>query len=179
MPEGPYRRLYLLVEGVDDLRFLERVVIPALSARYDYILPWQYAQQKPEKVHSFLRSIRSIGADYFFLADVDAHLCFPSKRQALLDKFTELQGSQTLIVVTEIESWYLAGVPENNDLGVQVSPNTSGVTKEQFDAARPKAFDSRIDYMIELLKVFSIETAAQRNPSFQYFARRCRLLSSG
>jgi hypothetical protein len=30
--------------------------------------------------------------------------------------------------------------------------------------------------MIEILKLFDVNTAAGRNPSFQYFARRCGLL---
>jgi len=42
----------------------------------------------------------------------------------------------------------------------------------------PKAFDSRIDYMVEVLKLFDIQTAAERNPSFEHFARRCGLLGS-
>ena len=140
MPEGVYRRLYLLVEGDDDERFARRVVIPALSPRYDYILLWKYAQQKTEKVNSFLRSLKAMGASYFLLADIDANPCFPAKREALVERFTELEAGQALVVVSEIESWYLAGVPSDNKWGLRVPPDTSGVTKEQFDAARPKNF---------------------------------------
>ena len=117
-----------------------------------------------------------MSASYVLLADVDAQECFPAKRQALLEAFTELEGARVLIVVSEIESWYLAGVPKDNKLGVQVPRDTSGVTKEHFDALRPKDWDSRIDYMIELLKLFDIEIAAQRNSSFQYFAQQCGIL---
>jgi len=175
MPEGAYRRLYLLVEGDDDERFAQRVVIPALSPRYDYIQPWQYAQQKTEKVNSFLRSLKAMGASYFLLADINSNPCFPAKREALLERFTELEAGQALVVVSEIESWYLAGVPNDNEWGLRVPADTSGVTKEQFDAVRPSDFSSRIDYMIELLKLFDVDKAAQRNPSFQYFAHRCAL----
>ena len=172
----PYTRLYLLVEGDDDERFANRVVIPRLLSSYDCIQPWKYAQQKREKVNGFLRSIKAMGADYFLLADINSHLCFPEKREALLEKFTELDSRQTLIVHREIESWYLAGLPEDNRLGLKVSANTSYIAKEQFDAGIPKVFDSRIDFMIEILKLFDVNTAAARNHSFQYFARRCGLL---
>jgi hypothetical protein len=172
----PYTTLYLLVEGDDDERFANRVVIPRLSSRYDYIMLWKYAQQKREKVNLFLRSIKAMGADYFLLADIDEHSCFPKKRKALLEKFTELGSRQSLIVLREIESWYLAGLPDDNRWGLKAPVDTSDVTKEQFEAAIPKAFDSRIDYMIEILKLFDVNTAGARNPSFQYFARRCGLL---
>jgi hypothetical protein len=172
----PYTRLYLLVEGDDDERFADRVIIPRLSSHYDYIQPWKYARQKREKVNSFLRSIKAMGADYFLLADIDTHPCFPKKREAILQKFAVLGSKQALVVVQEIESWYLAGLPDNNQWGVRVPPNTSGITKEQFDAAIPSVFDSRIDYMIEILKLFDLNAAAERNPSFRHFARRCGLL---
>jgi hypothetical protein len=175
----PYRRLYLLLEGDDDERFAQRVIVPALHSHYDHIQPWQYAQQKTEKVNSFLRSIKAMGASYFFLADINAQPCVSKRKDAVSRKFAELEVDKALIVVKEIESWYLAGVPQNNQLGVQVPLNTSGVTKEQFDAAIPKDFDSRIDYMIEILKLFNVDIAAQRNPSFQYLAQRCGILSAG
>jgi hypothetical protein len=136
----------------------------------------QYAQQKLEKVNSFLKSIKAMGADYFLLADMDEHSCFPKKRKGLLEKFTELGSRYTLIVHREIESWYLAGLPDDNRWGLEVPANTSSVTKEQFDAAIPKAFDSRIAYMVEILKLFDVNTACGRNPSFQYCAHRCGLL---
>jgi hypothetical protein len=172
----PYTRLYLLVEGDDDERFANRVVIPRLSSHYDYLQSWKYAQQKREKVDAFLRSIKAMGADYFLLADIDEHHCFPEKRKAVLQKFAELSHEQTLIVVREIESWYLAGLPADNLWGLKVPADTSDVSKEQFDAAIPKAFDSRIDCMIEMLKLFDLNTAGARNASFDYFARRCGLL---
>jgi hypothetical protein len=171
----PYTRLYLLVEGDDDERFANRVVIPQLRSRYDVIQVWQYAQRKLGKVNVLLRSIKAMGADYFLLADIDEHSCFPKKRAALLEKFTELGRRQTVVVLREIESWYLAGLPDDNRWGLKVPADTSNVTKEEFDAAMPKPFDSRIAYMVEILKLFDVNIAGGRNPSFQYFARRCGL----
>jgi hypothetical protein len=75
----PYTRLFLLVEGDDDPRFVERVVIPKLGSCYDFVQAWKYAQRKAEKVNAFLRSINSMGADYLFLGDLNAHPCFPRK----------------------------------------------------------------------------------------------------
>jgi hypothetical protein len=117
-----------------------------------------------------------MGAEYFLLADINSCLCFPEKRQDLLKRFTELEGGRVIIVVKEVEGWYLAGVPDNNQWGVRVPADTGNLTKEEFDAAMPRPFDSRIAYMVEILKLFDVNTAGARNPSFQYFARRCGLL---
>ena len=105
----PYKRLYLLVEGDDDARFVDRVVIPRLRSRYDFVQSWKFAQERRKKVNAFLKSIKAMGAEYLLLADINAHPCFPKKRTALQEAFPELEGGKTVIVVREIESWYLAG----------------------------------------------------------------------
>ncbi len=174
----PYNLLRLFVEGPSDELFVERVVKPRLSPRYDWIDTFQYAQQKPEKINSHLRSIKAMGAAYFFLADINAFRCFPEKRKALLEKFTQLEAERVVIVVSEIESWYLAGLPADNQWDVQVPADTSGITKEQFNSTLPKGFESHIAYMVEVLKVFDVHAAARKNPSFHYFARRCALLGT-
>ena len=174
----PYTRLYLLVEGDDDARFVERTVIPKLSSRYDFVQAWKFAQKKPEKVNAFLRSIKAMGADYLLLGDINTYPCFPKKKKALLQAFTELESRNTLVVVREIEGWYLAGLRDDNSLGVRAPTDTSGLTKEQFNATMPRSYDSRIAYMIEVLKHFDIRTATTRNLSFHYFANRCGLLGS-
>ena len=171
-----YRALYLFVEGDDDERFARTVISPRLSNRYDWIGTFQYAQERPAKVSSYLRSIKAMGAEYFFLADINSFPCLSEKRQALLRKLKELEGARVIIVVKEIEGWYLAGVPASSQWGASVPADTTNLTKEQFDAALPKPFDSRIAYMVEILKLFDVDTAVARNPSFQYFARRCGLL---
>jgi hypothetical protein len=174
----PYTRLFLLVEGDDDARFVERIVIPELRSRYDFVQVWKFAQKKKEKVNAFLRSIKSMGADYLLLGDLNAYPCFPKKKEALLQAFTELESTKTVIVVREIESWYSAGLKDDNPLGVRAPTDTTSLTKEQFNDTMPKGFDSRIAYMIEVLKHFDIRAAAARNPSFLYFAQRCGLLRS-
>ena len=116
-----------------------------------------------------------MGAEYFLLADINACSCFPERRQILLKKFRDLEGARVIIVVKETEGWHLAGVPANNPWGVRVPAQTANLTKERFDAGLPKPFNSRTSYMVEILKLFDVNTAGARNPSFQYFARRCGL----
>jgi hypothetical protein len=171
----PYTRLYVLIEGDDDKRFVERIIIPTLASRYDCVQTWPYANKKKEKVNSFLRSIKIMGADFFLLADIDACPCVQSKREILLQKFKELTDNRIIIVVKEIESWFMAGLKDDNPLRVNATGDTSNLTKEQFDNAVPEGFDSRINFMLEVLANFHVPTAAKRNASFSYFARRCGL----
>jgi len=77
------------------------------------------------------------------------------------------------VVKIEIESWYLALLDNNTCRKFKIKlskiKNTDHITKEQFNALIPKKFDSRVDFMIEILDCASIETARQRNTSFKYF----------
>jgi hypothetical protein len=77
----------------------------------------------------------------------------------------------------EIESWYYAGltVETLQKLGLPSLPSTDGLTKEDFNALIPPSFDSRIDFMFEILKSFSFETATRKNQSFHDFVSRYRI----
>ena len=74
----------------------------------------------------------------------------------------------------EIESWYLAGLDDKSckELGLKPFKDTDGVTKEDFNKLIPKRFNSRIDFMVEIIKRFTTKTAKQENRSFSYFMSR-------
>ncbi|NQU04751.1 MAG: hypothetical protein HQ568_01560 [Calditrichaeota bacterium] len=78
------------------------------------------------------------------------------------------------IVRVEIESWYLAGMSDEvaPRLGLKGIKSTNDINKEDFNSMIPKDFDSRIDFMNELLKDFSINTAKKKNNSFDYFCTK-------
>jgi hypothetical protein len=77
----------------------------------------------------------------------------------------------------EIESWYYAGLPDESlqKLGLPLLSSTDQLTKEDFNALIPPSFDSRIDFMFEILKSFSFGTAARHNLSFRFFFERYHL----
>ena len=111
-------------------------------------------------------------ADYYFLSDVNRSPCVTAKKQSLKNKYKpKIDENKIVIVVKEIESWYLSGVDDKtcNDLGVKPFQNTNAITKEHFNQLIPKNFDSRIDFMLEVLKRFNMETAKKKNKSFSYF----------
>ncbi len=94
-------------------------------------------------------------------------------------KYSNCFDSTKMIVIKEeIESWYLAGISAKN-LGLfKIKPftDTEAVTKEDFERLIPKNFTSKIDFMIEILKGYSIVEARQKNHSLAYFMKKFALM---
>jgi hypothetical protein len=99
------------------------------------------------------------------------------KKQLLYNWFSNINGDSIVIVIMEIESWYYAGLPDDalQKFGLPSLPSTDGLTKEDFNALIPPSFDSRIDFMFEILKSFSPVTAVRHNRSFKFFFERYHL----
>ena len=178
-----FNRLFIWVEGADDTRFMNTTLKPILEQKYDLVQTIEYAQMPRKKARNFLRGIRAMGGDYIATGDLDQMACFPLARQRIqrdlgcapADNTTSVPDHLIAVVVTEIEGWYLAGLDEESGkaLGMRSVPTaTDGITKEQFDNLIPKRFrPSRRDFMIEILKCFSMDIATQerKNKSFAYF----------
>lgn len=170
-----YNRLFILVEGDDDARFVERVIKPLLTDRYNDVRLWQYSRQKKEKTGNFLRSISQMGADYIFIRDINSSPCIDGRKEAILHAFPHVISARRIqITVKEIESWYLAGLCDSDcgRLARTIVQNTDLLTKEQFDSLIPSQYDSRIHFMQDILNHFSIEVAMRKNKSFKYFMER-------
>lgn len=164
-----YKRLFILVEGLDDLRLFEEVLKPKFGKAYDWVEVRPYRHWKRGKINSLLRSIKSF-ADYIFAGDINDAPCVTAKKQTIQSDFSAVDQHRVLVVVKEVESWYLAGLDDQFARSLKLSPldSTDRVTKEEFDRLIPKKYDSRVDWMSEILKHFSIDTAAAKNRSFRY-----------
>lgn len=171
------KRLFIMVEGEDDVRFFGRIVKPVLAPRYDSVEIIPYACIKREKVNRFLESVSQMKNDYIFVADIDFEHSVRDKKQILYYRFNRIDGRSIVIVIREIESWYFAGISGDlaREMGVEDPTSTNDMTKEDFNRLIPRRFDSRIDFMFEILKSFSLEAAARRNQSFHFFVDRYAL----
>jgi hypothetical protein len=171
------KRLYILVEGEDDVRFFGRVMKPLLVPRYDSVEILPYASIKRVKVSSFIKSMGQMKNDYILVADIDREQSVRDKKQLLYHWYPDVSGSNIVVVIMEIESWYYAGLPQETlqKFGLPSLPTTDGLTKEDFNKLIPLSFDSRIDFMFEILKSFSPATAARHNSSFKFFFDRYHL----
>lgn len=165
------RKLFVWVEGGSDARFVEAVLKPLLEKKYRRVDVRTYATLKKSKVINILRGIREGGNDYLLVADNDQQACVTAKKQIIQERFPNVDRDRIRVVVQEIESWYLAGLDGAglSALGLPDIGRTDNITKEDFNVLIPERFDSRIDFMMEILKFFSIRVAERKNRSFAYF----------
>jgi len=169
-----FRRLWLLVEGDDEQRFFEALK-RVFENKYDFVQTWRYAVEPRRRIKNVLKSIEAMNSEYFFLKDLNKSPCVTARIESVENEFGErIDTSNLVIVVKEIEGWYLAGLDDRScrELGLESISNTDDVTKEHFDNLIPNKFDLRVDFMFEILKRFSVETARQKNKSFGYFMSR-------
>jgi hypothetical protein len=154
------------------------VVKPLLDAKFDWVEVRPFAQLKADKVTAFIRSINAMNASYILVCDGNGAPCVSQKKQKLQALYPNVQPEKIVVVVHEIESWYLAGVshPATKKLCTQAVGKTDDLTKEQFDSLMPSRFDSRIDWMVEILGAYSIAGARLNNQSFDYFISKFDLL---
>lgn len=166
-----YKQLFFLVEGDDDERFFQRIIKPKFEQKHYTVIAWKYAQVNNMKVESFIKSIKAMGADYIYVADINRALCITAKKQKIKDRVRNIDEDRIIVVIKEIESWYLAGLDETSSkkLGVGPFSTTDSITKERFNDLIPKKFRSKIDFVLEILQHFSIEIANQKNISFRHF----------
>ncbi|ACM22224.1 MULTISPECIES: DUF4276 family protein [Thermotoga] len=167
--------LIIFVEGNDDERFFERIVVPVLKKKFDSVKLVKYAQMKKERLESYIRSITSAGWDYIYVTDMDDSPCVTARKQQIQNYLPNIDPKRVVVVIREIESWYLAGLNKDKSRDLKIKErklkNTENITKEQFNRLIPEKY-SRINFMIELLENFSIETAKQKNRSFKYFVEK-------
>lgn len=170
-----YKRLFIFVEGEDDARFFGKTIKPRMQKKYDLVQIINHcARSKREKINNFIRSIKAMNAAYIYIRDINNAPCVTAKKQEIQSKLRNIDVNRIIVVIKEIESWYLAGLSEEKSrrLGIHIFKKTTDhISKEDFNGLIPKKFDSRIDFMVEVLKFFSIKTAKEKNKSFEYFAK--------
>ncbi|MDD1720083.1 MAG: hypothetical protein LUQ25_08495 [Methanoregulaceae archaeon] len=168
------RRLFVFVEGSDDERFFARIIRPRLQAKYSSVELITYACMKSAKVSKFVKGIRSMNHEYILVADIDREKSVQDKKLVLLSRFDEIDENRIVVIIKEIESWYLAGLDEKaaHHLGLRYLGHTDFVTKEHFNSWIPRGYTSRISFMIECLRYFSISEAVTKNRSFRFFMGR-------
>lgn len=156
--------LFIFVEGPDDERFLKKILVD------NSIKIIEFASKKKEYINNYIKSIKSMpNYDYILLCDADSKT-IENKKQEIKKRFCFCDEEKIIVSIAEIESWYLAGLnqQQSQTMKVKYYDNTDTVTKEIFNSVMPKRIQ-RISFMINILKVFDISTAIERNKSFKYF----------
>jgi hypothetical protein len=168
-----YNQIIVFIEGNDDERFFNRIIKPILERKYTIAIPFRYSCKKKVKVNNYLKTIGCIEyVDYIFLTDINSAPCVSAKKESKLSKYVNIDKNKIIVVIKEIESWYIAGLNVKNSekLGIQLYNDTNNLTKEQFNKIIPKKYDdSRINFMQEILNSFQVRTAKKKNKSCEYF----------
>ena len=109
-------------------------------------------------------------SNYLFLTDIDECDSITNRKQKVCAKYNGLDENNVLIVIKEIEGWYLAGLNDIccRKMGIQNHLSTNHISKEDFDKLIPRKYSSRLDFMVEILKCFCHQTGKQKNDSFKY-----------
>ena len=173
------RRLFIFIEGNDDERFFRRIIRPLFAARYQSVELIMYACMKSTRVCKFIKSVSSLGHDFILVADIDEEPGVKAKKSVIRHRFCTVDDDDIMVIIKEIESWYLAGVDDHaaNQMGVHPPRYTDRITKEDFNRRIPRSYTSRVAYMIDILNFFSINTAKKKNRSFRFFMKKYRLSS--
>lgn len=170
-------RLFILVEGADDVRFFDRIIKPLLEPRYASVELIAFASLRRGMVSRFLRSLEKLDHDYILATDIDTEPSVKAKKQVIIERFPNLNPKKVIIVIKEIEGWYLAGIDGDMQQAFGLAPfhSTDNLTKEVFNSLIPGQFTSRIEFMVALLESFSISSAIAQNRSFGFFTRAYRI----
>ena len=172
------RRLFILVEGNDDERFFSRIIRPIFADMYASVEIVMFACMKNEKVYRFVRSIIEMGHDFILCADIDREESVRAKKKVLNERYGLFENDHMVIIIKEIESWYLAGLDERaqQHLGIRQYVSTNHITKEIFNGMIPRHYTSRIAFMGDIITLFSPLAARERNRSFAFFCQKYHLL---
>ena len=170
--------LYIFVEGPDDKRFFEKIIIPILENRYLEIKIIEYAGWSPDEISPFMRSMNKNPdwATYIFVHDFDVDSCITKKKANLCETYFPLKEEYLYIVVTMIESWYLSGtsnyVLRKNRIRTSVEEIPSNANKEYFERLISSGSNDRVKVMTNILDNFSIDVAVVKNKSFKYMIKK-------
>ena len=106
--------------------------------------------------------------------DINNSPCVTRRKEEIETILKNIEKEKIIVVIKEIESWYLAGLnnTENKKFRIPIFSVTDTITKEQFNSLIPQTFNSRIAFLLEILRNFSIEIAKRKNKSFRYFIEK-------
>ena len=164
--------LYIWVEGPTDNKFFEKIIKPYFQERYDFVKIGEWSQTKPSIVCKMIKSNCKHGQDYIFVTDFDGFRCVKQKKDKITQKYP-LNVNKVVIVKTEIESWYLAGLNKTTCkfFKIKTMKDTQLLKKDHFMKLIPKGYDEKM-FKIEILENYSLKIAKQQNESFNYFVTK-------
>lgn len=173
-----YKRLFIWIEGRDDKEFFDKVMKSEFERKYGRgrVHIRQYSEMRNEEVAGVLEGIKAKNDDYICVADINNAPCVSErKREKQEEEFKDVDEDRIMIVRRKIESWYLAGLDDDacKRFGFPPFDSTDEFGKGRFKELQQRAkFNSRVNFLREILKCYDIETARRKNKSFKCFVEK-------
>ncbi|HEY4699418.1 MAG TPA: hypothetical protein VIH27_03500 [Nitrososphaerales archaeon] len=168
------QKFYIYVEGNDDMRFFNNIVRNELVKRRYNVEVRAFIPYKKETFRKYISAHNLSKSKYLCIVDYDCSICITDKKNKIRASYNFIDPNRLIVVVREIESWFIAGVDNSNcaKMGIPIGICTESVTKGKFKKFMLKRYDDKVDFMMEILKCFSIQTARKQNRSFNYFYKK-------
>ena len=175
--------IFIFVEGMDDLRFINNIINPYVLKKEMNLIPITFQQKTHRKIRKDIKTYLSQDYDFIFLSDLDSkyYPCISSRKEKRKEEYTHLPLKNIIIVKEEIESWYLAGI--NNSIKefeeLEMPDNTETISKEDFQKIIENSnFDSKINFFNEVSKNYDLDLAMKRNKSLRYFINKINSIAT-
>jgi len=164
--------IYILVEDLTDLKFCEAIIEPILNNKYTAVLFYKYARKKKDRIKQFIKSLNYDKLDYYILGDIDKNYNIENALKLIYEKTGKITKKENIIlVIKEIECWYLAGLSDDLIKRYTISldlSDTQKYCKEDFDEIIP-AGQSKIIFTNAILQTYNNKIAPSRNASLRCF----------
>ena len=129
---------------------------------------------KPSDRTKYIRTIlNKENWDYICACDIDTSACYPEKKRSFISKNILIEEDKIVVVIKEIESWYLAGIDNDFLRSIRaglIDRNCNEITKEIFNNLIPKKMPRAI-FLNKILENYNTDLAKRNNSSFLYFLR--------
>lgn len=169
------KRLAILIEGNRDEDFIKWIVKPIMigASKYSDISTYKFARMPKHINESYVETVLDMKGDILCLTDITGfQRKKDKKKQVQQDHIGNIGNDKVVIVIREIESWYLAGVNSSccRRLRIDHYHMTDSIDKEKFHEIIAKSkFKPRVACCLEILRNYDITLAKQRNRSFNCF----------
>jgi hypothetical protein len=163
-------KIFFVVEGLDDQRFVERIICPQLkNTRYYFGGIQQHAEMKDVKVKGLIKTYVDLKFEFIFMCDFDSGPCFTVRKNRHSSRYSPLPNERVLVVKKKIEGWYMAGVDKSffKKHRLECPGDVENVDKHVIEEMAQRAKMDLTDFKIELLRNYNWNKGLERCPSLR------------
>lgn len=169
------KRLAILIEGNREEDFIRRIVEPIMIEveKYCEVITYKFPKVPKHINEIYVRTVLDMNDDILCLTDITGFRSKRDKKERVQqDHVGNIGDDKVIVIIREIESWYLAGVSRSccRRLRIDYYHVTDNIGKEEFHEIIAKSkFKPRWVCCLEMLRNYDVTLAKQKNRSFNCF----------